>query len=103
MGFLVTSGEKKERSQTLADNNKPIPFSYELGHLLLHLLSLQLFVQQDLESCEAAVALSVFLVRLRAKKREEKFSEAPFSNKHQNINSLNNRSGGARCLLRVFS
>lgn len=42
-----------------------VPFSYELGHLFLHLFPLQLFLQQNLESCDAAVALGIPLIVLQ--------------------------------------
>lgn len=42
-----------------------IPFSHELGHLFLHLFPLQLFLQQNLESCNAAVALGIPLIVLQ--------------------------------------
>lgn len=66
----VQGGEKKtwRQTQTLV---KPIPFSYKLCHLFLHLLPLQLFVQQDLKACEAPVALAVLLVRLPHKHKRK--------------------------------
>lgn len=59
MVFMVTWGWNVKKMI------KPIPFSYELGHLFLHLFPLQLFLQQNLKSCDAAVALGIFLIGLR--------------------------------------
>jgi len=42
-----------------------IPFSYELCHLFLHLLPLQLLLEQHLKPCDAAVALGILPVHLR--------------------------------------
>lgn len=58
--------QKKENTRLMI---KLIPFSYELGHLFLHLFPLQLFLQQNLESCDAAVALGIFLIGLQEKHR----------------------------------
>lgn len=65
---------------------KLIPFSYELGHLFLHLFPLQLFLQQNLESCDAAVALGILLIGLQEKHRAHKErTEQTLSNKHDNV------------------
>lgn len=78
---------KCNREENAADcwriKKKKIPFSYELSHLFLHLFSLQLFVQQNLKSCEAAIALGVLLISLRDKHREH--MRNTIDNKHGNI------------------
>lgn len=66
MVFLATERwcVTKRKAQLM---KRLIPFSYEIGHLFLHLFPLQLFLQQNLESCDAAVALGILLVGLRDK------------------------------------
>lgn len=60
--FMATRGCDKKRGDRWL--KKQIPLSYELGHLLLHLFSLQLFLQQNLKSCDAAIALGILLISL---------------------------------------
>lgn len=64
-----------------------IPFSYELGHLFLHLFPLQLFLQQNLEPRDAAIALSILLVGLRDKTQNahEERAEQTLSCKQNNV------------------
>lgn len=64
--FMVT-WQKKTKQTVPSDegrSEKPIPFSYELGHLFLHLFTLELFLQQNLESSDATVALGILPVSL---------------------------------------
>ena len=47
------------------------PFSDELRHFLLHLLALQLFLQQQFKPSHRAIALGVLLVSLGRRERQE--------------------------------
>lgn len=63
-----------------------IPFSDELGHLFLHLFSLQLFLQQNLKPCDAAIALGILLISLRDKHSKHMttaLDKQTLSNKHR--------------------
>lgn len=65
-----------------------IPFSNELGHLFLHLFPLQLFLQQNLKSCDVAVALGILLIGLRdkhSKHTRNPLNQQTLSGKHVNI------------------
>lgn len=73
VGFRITSMDSKKKKGGLTLEDK-LPFSYELCHLFLHLPSLKLFVQQDLKTCEAPVALAVLLVCLPNKHRKNTVS-----------------------------
>lgn len=61
MVFMVTLKKGNWRWQI----NKLLPLSYELGHLFLHLFTLQLFLNQNFKSWDAAVALGILLVSLK--------------------------------------
>lgn len=57
-------------ASTASREQRQQPFSYELGHLLLHLFTLQLLLQQNLKPRHEAVALGILPVSLRDKHRE---------------------------------
>ena len=51
------------------------PFPDELRHFLLHLLALQLFLQQQFKPSHRAIALGVLLVSLGGRERQERLGD----------------------------
>ncbi len=67
-----------------------IPFSDELSHLFQHLFPLQLFLQQNLKSCDAAIALGILLISLRdkhSKHTRNMLNKQTLSNKNESSTS----------------